>query len=603
MGFIYVAREQTMAISKNSFDPRRSFFRPILVALILIQSTHVGLAQQTPQDASASSDSSANRDDHGSQISSEQVLTFTKRVNLVLVPVVVRNKDGKAVGSLKREDFQIFDDGKLQSLNTFSIESSRAEGDRQGPIPGNIPSDKAPAATPTHFFAYLFDDMHLGAGDLMQVRLAARKHMESGMGLDDRAAVFTTSGNVSVEFTNDKSQLTQAMDRIKPTFNNSGAHCPYMNYHLAQKIVEESGGSSITPAWDGATLDAWNCIYSNAINLRDNARRAALDAARREVQVGDTDTRQTLLAVQGIVRHLAAMPGARTLILISPGFQTGDNHLEQNSAIDLATARNIVINAIDASGLSTGAPGADSGSGPSTQQAAQFEDPINREAFLLRTNVMAELAEGTGGKFFRDNNDLLGGFSQLATPPEFVYMLGFKPEELKKGGRYHHLKVKLARQRGLEVQARNGYYESAGSDDPQKLISDELQEALFSREEMHNIPIRLQTGYARKEGTSRELSITTHLDTNQIHFRKVDGKNLDNLTVVCGLFDLNGNYLQGKKQEISMHMDDEVLNQVTAGMNIKTTFRIEPGAYMIRVVVRDAGDEALSAVNASGFIP
>lgn len=578
-----------------------ALFFQILFALILLQATEIALAQQDA--APSSTNSTPAADKKSSQTSSEQVLTFTKRVNLVVVSVVVRGKDGKAIGSLKREDFQIFDDGKPQLLSSFSIETSLPANDRnRNSVLGNLPIDKVLGVVPAHYFAYLFDDVHLHAGDLMQVRVAAKKHLETGIGLDDRAAVFTTSGDVQLEFTNDKTQLTHAMDRIKPGFNTSGTHCPYMNYYLAQQIVEFES-SSVNPAWDGATIDTLNCMFANAGNLQNQARQMAMSAARLEIQIGDANTRQALLAIQGVVRRLAAMPGSRTLVLVSSGFHTSDDHLEQNTAIDLATGRNIIINALDTRGLYTGIVGADE-NGPSTPEAARLEDPINRGALLVQTNVMAELAEGTGGKFIHDSNDLLGGFNQIATPPEFVYVLGFKPEQLSKGGRYHHLKVKLSKQQhGLELQARRGYYESPTAGDPEKLISDELQKALFSREELHNLPITLQTGYAKKEGTNRELSITTHLDTNQIRFHKVDNKNVDNLTVVCGLFDINGNYLQGKKTEIAMHMDDDLLKQVTAGMNVKTTFDVEPGAYMIRVVVRDSGDEILSAVNASGLIP
>jgi VWFA-related protein len=572
----------------------------------MLPAAETALAQQATPASNAPSPASSTPavDRKGPQNSSEEILTFTKRVNLVVVPVVVRDKEGKAVGSLKRGDFQIFDDGKLQSISTFSIEVNQpvAERAHRSSVLSNMPIDKVLGVIPSHFFAYLFDDVHLPAGDLMQVRAAAKKHLETGMGADDRAAVFTTSGDITLEFTNDKTQLTQAMDRIKPGFVSTGARCPYMNYYLAQRIIEEFGGSSITPAWDGATDDTWNCLFSRAQYLQGKAREIALDAARQELQAGNAETRRALLTVETAVRHLAAMPGARTLILISPGFQTGDDHVEQNSAINVATGRNIVINTLDARGLYTGIPGADNENGPSTPLAAQLEDPINRQGRLLQTSVMAELADGTGGKFFHDNNDLLGGFNQLATPAEYVYVLAFRPENLKQGGRYHQLKVTLAKNRGWKVQARRGYYESAGAGDPEQLISEELQQALFSREEMRTLPIALKAEYLKKDGPNRELSVTTHVDVSGIHFRKVNNTNVDDLTLVCGLFDINGNYLQGKKREIALRLTDDALKQLTDGMNVTTTFDVEPGAYLIRVVVRDSGDRLLSAVNGAGLI-
>jgi VWFA-related protein len=523
---------------------------------------------------------------------------------------VVRDKEGKAVGSLKRDDFRIFDDGKSQSISTFSVEANlpARERARQSSTSGNLPIEKTFGVVPTHFFAYLFDDVHLQAGDLMQVRAAAKKHLEAGMGADDRAAVFTTSGDVTLEFTSDKSPLVQAMDRIKPALDGN-AHCPYMNYYLAQRIVDEAGrdstlpGASSSPALNGATDDVWECLFRRAEHLESQARQIAIDAARREIQTGDANARKALLTVQSAVRRLASVPGSRTLILISSGFHAGEDHAEQNSAINLSIGRNIIINTLDASGLYTAVTGDASDKGPSTLEAAHLEDPINRQGRLLQTNVMAELAEGTGGRFFHDNNDLLGGFNQLGAPPEFVYVLGFRPEILKQAGRYHQLKVQIAKAQGLTLQARRGYYESAGASDSEQLISQELQDALFSRQEVRNLPIKIAAGYLQKKDSGRELTVTTHLDASQIHFQKVGEKNVDSLTLVCGLFDLNGNYVQGKKQEISFQMGNDVLGQLTDGINVKTTFDVQPGPYLIRVVLRDSGNQLVSAVNGSGFIP
>lgn len=539
-----------------------------------------------------------------SEQSPQESFTLRRQTNLVLVPVVVRDKKGKALGSLTRGDFRILDNGKPQTISTFSVETNSIG--KRGPrhsVLGEATIEAIQGSSPQHFFAYLFDDVHLNAGDLIQVRAAAEKHLASGMGPQDRAAIFTTSGDVTTEFTGDTAQLSQAMDKIKPGFSAPPAQCPYMNYYLAQRIIYESGsgakfGTGATPLWDAATLDAGHCLPDMQI-----AREHALDAARREKRIGDASTRRSLLSVQLAVRRLAAMPGSRTLILVSPGFLTGTDHSEQDTIIDLATKENVIVNALDARGLYTGISGADNANEPSTPAIAQMEGPYLRGSMTAQSGVMSELAYGTGGEFFRDSNDLTSGFDELAAPPQFIYELGFSPTDLKHPGRYHRLKVELVgKNHGWSVQARSGYSESATDNSPEKQLSEELEQALFSRDQVQNFPIALSTGFS-KAGAQRNLSVTTHIDLNAIDLRRSNSTSVDNLTLVCGLFDINGNYLQGKKKEISLHLSDDVRSQITKGMNVTTTFEVPPGAYFIRVVVRDIGTGSVSAANGSGFIP
>jgi VWFA-related protein len=72
-------------------------------------------------------------------------------------------------------------------------------------------------------------------------------------------------------------------------------------------------------------------------------------------------------------------------------------------------------------------------------------------------DVMAELADATGGTYFHNSNDLSGGFRKLTLAPEYLYLLEFTPQDVKQDGSYHRLKVKLA-QDGLKLQARRGYF-------------------------------------------------------------------------------------------------------------------------------------------------
>jgi VWFA-related protein len=75
----------------------------------------------------------------------------------------------------------------------------------------------------------------------------------------------------------------------------------------------------------------------------------------------------------------------------------------------------------------------------------------------LSENVMAEFADGTGGTYFHNSNDLEGGFKRLTTAPEYVYLLEFSLKDVKPDGTYHRLKVKVDRD-GLKVQARQSYF-------------------------------------------------------------------------------------------------------------------------------------------------
>jgi hypothetical protein len=70
---------------------------------------------------------------------------------------------------------------------------------------------------------------------------------------------------------------------------------------------------------------------------------------------------------------------------------------------------------------------------------------------------MAELADGTGGRFFHNSNDLEAGLKQLTEVPECLYLLELPIGDVKRNGALRHLEVKVARP-GVEVAARRGYF-------------------------------------------------------------------------------------------------------------------------------------------------
>jgi VWFA-related protein len=221
--------------------------------------------------------------------------------------------------------------------------------------------------------------------------------------------------------------------------------------------------------------------------------------ASRIVAVGSQESRTALLVLKDVARRMAAAPGQRTLVLVSPGFfLTDDNHSDLMDVIDRAIRSNVVISSLDARGLYTIGYDVSSSSfnqSNSNPGLAVQRTGIEHMAALVNSTVLGEIADGTGGTLFENSNDFGEGFRRTTAPPEFVYMLGFAPQNLKLDGSYHALKVSLNVKDGSTMLARRGYYAPKHEANEAELAQDEIREALFSREELQEIPLELQTQF------------------------------------------------------------------------------------------------------------
>jgi len=204
----------------------------ILAVLLLWGVSSVHLAAQPAPGANSDSQELTTRD---------APVTFTSRTNLVLVPVVVRDRQGKAVGALRQEDFQLLDKGKPQIITRFWIENTRLPkivpvADGAGLVDAASPAESAGA--PTHFVAYLFDDLHSRFEDLAIAEIAAEKHFNQALDPVSRAAIYTTSGQTTLEFTNDRARLRETLLKLRPRSGSDGglSSCPQLSYFLADLI-------------------------------------------------------------------------------------------------------------------------------------------------------------------------------------------------------------------------------------------------------------------------------------------------------------------------------------------------------------------------------
>jgi VWFA-related protein len=183
-------------------------------------------------------------------------------------------------------------------------------------------------------------------------------------------------------------------------------------------------------------------------------------AAMRALDIGDQDVRVTLSGIGDVVYKMTALPGQRVLILISPGFLSmGQEAMTTKSRImDMAAQANVTVNALDARGLySTEIDASERGANTAYDLISGSMSENHRNSMSEDQSVMAELADGTGGSFFHNSNDLVSGFRSLTLAPEFLYLLEFSPKDVRQDGTYHSLNVKVARD-GVRVRARRGYF-------------------------------------------------------------------------------------------------------------------------------------------------
>jgi VWFA-related protein len=535
----------------------------------------------------------------------DETPTFRVKVNLVEVRVVVRDAKGRAIGTLKQEDFQLFDNGKPQIISKFSLERADQKPPAPREQPGNAEEAAEPSTVqpvvPSRYIAYLFDDMHVQFPDLAQARNAAARQIQA-LAPTDRAAIFTTSGQTRLDFTNDRDQLTATLNRIIPrSLSNTGVTpCPNISYYMADQIVNRNDPQALQVA----TADAISCgaVIVSSVGGTNNASAQVRAFARRALEIGDQEIQVSLATLQDVVRHIAAMPGQRIIILVSPGFVNLNALPMQSEIADRALHSGVVINALDPAGLYTNMTDASEQRAPSAAIAAPMLQYRTMEQQADR-DVLADLADATGGFFFHNNNDLNEGFRRLAGAPEFSYLLAFTPENLKTDGKYHKLKVILKPPAEGTIQARKGYFAPSGTVDASEQARQAIQDAVFSQEEVSEIPVQLHTQFFKPGDNDARLSVLVHMDVRRFHFRKADGRNNDDVTVVSALFDRNGNFISGTQKVLQIHLKDETLeSRLNSGVTLKSSFDVKPGRYIVRLVVRDA-DGQLAAQSTAVEIP
>jgi VWFA-related protein len=552
---------------------------------------------QTPPGQAAQTEQ--KQDDKASKqeiVSRDVPAAFKVRVNVVLSRVVVRDAKGQVVANLKKEDFQLTDNGKPQAISSFSVESPSSQVSLLKTDSPEVSKEGVGAKAtelPRRFITLFFDDSHLSTQDVPLIRQAALKVLTASTP-GDRFSIFTTSGQVDQDFTTDHAKLEDALQRIvpRPLVQNSPGECPPMSLYEAHMIVDVNDADTLRMA----VQDYVNC--SGATNSPALVQLVESFAGQK-LSLEEAELQRLYQNLYTLIRRMSTAPGQRVIVMISPGFFVLPAMHQAGDLIDSATKANIVINAIDPRGLFVSS--LYDASGPGTGSVLKQRFVMEEESQLHA--VLAELADGTGGLFFHNRNDIDEGLRRFVEEPEVSYVLGFSPQNLKLDGKYHHLKVTLANQHGLTLQARHGYYAPRHETDPVQAAREEVRDAIFTSEELKGLSIDCQTQFfSGPQGA--HMTVLTRLDGKGLKFRKAEDRNNENLTISTAIFDENGHLLMGQEKLIDLSLKDATLERVNqSGLTFKSTFDLQSGTFIVRVVVRDSEGEQMGATNRSVVIP
>ena len=532
-------------------------------------------------------------------------VTFKVEVNYVEEDVRVVDRDGNFVRGLKQQDFQVFEDGKPQKIQTFGMVDIPMTRPRK---PLFLPADAPPIEPDVavnkqvldgRLYLIVLDDYHVAPLRSQNVKNLARHFVLEKLGPDDQAAVVVTSGllRASQDFTQNRRLLLEAIDN-------------FVGQKLPSSAVERNERMSRQQNSQGApTNDAGDAIQV------DPANRFVEDQSAQERMF---QARQSLNSLRSIAEWMSAIQGRRkAIVFISEGvdynlfdmFTGGDpsqfnfanfNMVQQETwdTISAASRSNVQIYPLDPRGLTMMgqedieigglAPGA-YGLGPK-----QLFQELSTSQANLR-----QLAEETGGVAFVGQNDFNQAFDRIVQENSTYYVLGYYSTNDRRDGRLRNVTVRVAGYPDSQVTYRKRYAAPRGRAprntaagkplDPSKGLTAELLQAMTSP--LPKTGLQLRVTAVAKKGVGKNSDLEVLVDTlgRDLTFSEKNGAFANRLSMSIGVFTKEGKSVAAERPDVDLNLRPETHARVMQyGVRTLRHLSVPPGRYQIRVAAQDS---------------
>jgi VWFA-related protein len=416
---------------------------------------------QTPQ---PSSQPSATQ-----QTSQSGVATLRAGTQLVVVDVVVTDKNQKPIHGLKASDFTLTEENAPQTIKHFEEHTALTPADvtkfpALPKFPPGVFTNYTPAPVNGAVNLLLLDALNTPVRDQAYVRLQLLAYLNATPP-GTRIAIFglTTQLTILQGFTSDP-EILKAV-----TSSKLGKNSPLLQDSVGGGGIQNTVADNLEDAGADATTVA---------NLRQ------FDAQQQSFQL-QLRVKYTLDAMNQLARYLSSIPGRKNLIWFSGSFPisvlpdtTGnltdpfavvaDYEKEFRETVNLLARSQVAVYPVDARGL-TNAPVFDASTsrnyaapGRGTARMTQDLNKFSTDT-AAEHSTMSQMAEATGGHAFYNTNGLTQAVATAINDGSNFYTLTYTPSNPASDGKFRKIKVQLA-QSGVNLAYRHGYY----ADDPYK---------------------------------------------------------------------------------------------------------------------------------------
>ena len=518
------------------------------------------------------------------------------RTELVQVQVVVTDKEGRVIEDLKKDDFELREQGRPQEVSFFSLQRIEVQPSRPT-VPGEDPVVKAPsgragAATPARTILFFLDTLHLSGPSLIRARLSVKQFVDERLTDRDTVVIAASNGVFGIFHNGARNRLAlrRLIERIN-AFDTS----PQSNFTPYLAGMVKMGDMA---AFDLAAHILATELRIDLVFARDMVRGRASEV----LEIASYKRQSTLSVLSAVAERVIAMPGQRLLILLSDGFSMRDfngapDSRDVQSVISKAVRSGVIIYSIDVKGLEVAAE-----FDASRRSVTGGSAIIGRLSSYMsasakdRQDGINALAQDTGGKAFFNTNDLNGAVQKAVDLNRTYYTLAYYPPDDKGNKEFRRITVRVKSHPEYNVRAQKGYFASDLKKAEEKEVGQSPQQRLLNAIAkplpVGDIGVSASADYLEVGTDGEQVSLQAQIDGTKLNYREQSGRLLLELELAAVVYDRTGKPVNTVTETIRGSMSvAEVEAAKRTGFHYSKRIALKPGLYNIRLGVREVGTE------------